>query len=133
MDPEPQHDAESPSDSANSPANLELPDSGAGGRHDGEASTPRSPIPSAEDCLRALAAIPALVALRVLQPAQSNSIRNIYQTILQFQYGDRNERTAQLGNDAVLAFLDGHPEVLNLLAPLLSADQITMVTQHLRK
>lgn len=85
MEPEPPHDAEPPQDSTAPHSPLELPDSGVGGRHDGEASTPRSSIPSAADCLRALAVIPGLVALRVLQPAQANAIRNIYQTILQFQ------------------------------------------------
>ena len=91
-----------------------------------------TPIPSPEDCLRAIAALPGLVAMRILTPAQSNSIRATYAAILQHHDRARHGQSAQLADDDVLKLWRDQPHLINLLHPILTQAQLDMIMRGAR-
>jgi hypothetical protein len=100
-------------------------DSGAAG-----ARQRRAPhIPSAEECLAALAHLAGLVALGILRPAQANAIRGSYREILQHHGRSHARGSAQAAvSDAdLLDLVRTNPALLNLLEPLLTKEQIDLV------
>lgn len=88
----------------------------------------QAPIPDLETCLRAIGQLPGLVALRLLTPAQANAIRASYREILQHHQQSVN-RSSQNGiSDASLLDLARQrPEIVSMLEPLLTDDQIDLV------
>lgn len=104
-------------------------------RGDRAARNPRPPrgkasgsaIPNAEDCLQALARMPGLVALGILKPAQASAIRGCYADILAYHRGRAKEAEKGLSNDDVRGLLRENPELLSLLEPLLTSEQVEML------
>ena len=88
----------------------------------------RRPVAGEEDCLAALSSLPGLVALGVLSTSQANTIRGVYSTMLQHhrQNRARNERGGAV-DDAMVDMLARHPELANMLEPILSAEQIATI------
>ena len=94
----------------------------------GESNRSARKIPSAEDCVAALAQLPGLVALKYISPAQANAARGVYQAILK-HYQQARAASAQPGiADAdLLEIARTHPEILNMLEPLLTDVQMDLV------
>ena len=77
-----------------------------------------------------MAHIAGMVALGMLKPAQANAIRASYREIL--QHHQRTQSLNQSGAIAdmdVLALMQKDPSILNMLAPLLTAEQLAMVME----
>ena len=124
----------SPEPGRNDPANDDPRRDDAGDCHE-EARTHRSqgagrrrPVASEEDCLAALSSLPGLVALGLLSTSQANAIRGVYTAMLQHHRQSRmkNERGGVV-DDALVDMLARHPELANLLEPILSAEQIAAI------
>jgi hypothetical protein len=87
----------------------------------------RTPTP--EECLAALGALPGLVALGLMSTARANSIRGAYAEILRWHGHARGQRDeGRLTDDDVLALARSNPEILSMIEPLLTDEQIEMVT-----
>jgi hypothetical protein len=89
-------------------------------------------VPSREACLQAIARLSGLVAMGILKPAQANSIRASFETILHCHERDRDRagQAAQLPNEDVIRAFDLHPDLIDLLAPVLSEDQLQMLVNR---
>jgi hypothetical protein len=73
-----------------------------------------------------LSRLPGLVALGVLPPAQANTIRATYSTLLQSH--DRHEKVpARTIDNELVRHLRKNPRLANLVEPFLTKDQIEMV------
>lgn len=84
--------------------------------------------PTEEQCLAALGRLPGLVALGYLPTGKANSIRSAYSEILRWHRAAKGGGEARRIDDADLRkMLQSNPELLNMLAPLLTDDQIAMV------
>jgi hypothetical protein len=91
---------------------------------------PPPTIASPEDCLSGLSQMPGMIALGILKTSQANAIRGVYSTILGHHQKAKETRTDQtLDNESLLKMLRKDPAMINLLAPLLTADQIKMLIQ----
>jgi hypothetical protein len=89
-------------------------------------------IPSREDCLKAMGAMPGLVGMRILKPAQANSIRAIYDSILDQHDRVRPGQSAPLADDDLLQLWRDQPHLIDLLEPLLSQEQLEMIMRKVR-
>jgi hypothetical protein len=86
--------------------------------------------PDSDACLAALGQLPGLVAIGLVTTAQANSIRGVYSTILQQHHRTRTGRDqAQLDDADVMAILRDNPSMLNMLAPLLTDEQIAAIME----
>ena len=99
----------------------------AAGRHRQQRQSKKSGIPSVEDCLRAIAQVPGLVAIGLLEASKANAIRAAYRDILAHHKSKAKEVEKSLSNSDVMDLLRKDPKLLNLLAPLLTSEQIDMV------
>jgi hypothetical protein len=90
-------------------------------------------IPSQEDCLRAIAQLSSLVALKVLTPLQANSIRANFEALLRHHHQSQASRPSQISDDRVLAILRASPELLSLLEPLLTDEQIALIGRDVKE
>jgi hypothetical protein len=84
-------------------------------------------IPSPDDCARAIAQLAGLVAMGMLKPAQANAIRAGFRDILQYHKSQAKEAEKSVSNADVMDLLQRDPKLLDLLAPLLTSEQIDMV------
>jgi hypothetical protein len=85
-----------------------------------------SQIPSKQEILGKLAQMPGLVAIGILKPASANSMRGVYSELLRSLTGGADARQALATSD-VLAAAREHPELLKLLSPLLTDEQIELL------
>jgi len=92
----------------------------------------KSGIPSETECLRLMARLAGLVAIGFLRPPQANAIRAAYQQILQFHRNKAKEVEKGLANADVLELLRSDPNLLSLLEPLLTDEQVAMVTTDMQ-
>jgi hypothetical protein len=80
---------------------------------------------SEEDCLAALSQLVPLNMAGMIDVRQTNSFRGVYATILQYHQRKRGSGTsAVLDQPGLVDILRAHPELANLLEPLLSDEQI---------
>lgn len=110
--------------------------SGGGSPHadrsaDREFHDERGKTIDAEFCVEALHHLAGLVALGIVTPAKANSIRGAYRDILQY----RTKQTARhdaapLSDNDIMALARTDPKLLNMLAPVLTAEQIDMVLRE---
>ena len=109
--------------------NLPAPSSGENGpKGKAKSQGGKKRIPSREECLYAIHQLAGLVALGMLTSAQANSIRASYREIL--KHHDRAHVAAGgagLADGNVLELARNHPEILSMLEPLLTDEQIAMV------
>ncbi|MBW3596972.1 MAG: hypothetical protein KY475_06820 [Planctomycetes bacterium] len=90
-------------------------------------------IPTAEDCLDAMARLPGLLTLGVLNSAQVNAIRAIYAGILQYhQRSQARDERQGISNADVIELMRSNPAILSMLEPLLTDEQIAMVMDDVR-
>jgi prophage DNA circulation protein len=95
-------------------------------QRDSRAKGSKTQIPSRDDCMQALAQLPGLIAMKVLTPAQASAIRSTYQALLA-ELGRQQGSMSQLADDQVLQILRQQPELLQILEPLLTDEQIAVV------
>jgi hypothetical protein len=88
----------------------------------------RGTIPSAEDCLLALASLAGAVAMGLLKPAQANAMRANYAAILSYhqQNESRSDRNGMADAD-VMEIMRKDPKMLSVLEPFLTDEQIDLV------
>jgi hypothetical protein len=103
----------------------------ANGRQQDQGGGSRKPsIPDPNACLAALAQMPGMVAFKLITPAQSNAMRAPLEAILR-QHNWTATRAGQsegrIANVDLMELARRNPEVLNMLAPVLTEEQITMV------
>jgi hypothetical protein len=91
-----------------------------------------SQIPSKQEILAKLAQIPGLVAIGILKPASANSMRGVYAELLRSLTGGNDARQALATSD-VLAAAREHPELLKLLSPLLTDEQVELLMAETRE
>jgi hypothetical protein len=89
-------------------------------------------IPSAEDCLRAIAALPGLIAIRALTNAQANSIRASYESILRHHERSQDAPARHASDDHILKLVREQPGLLDLLEPFLTQDQLTIIMKEFK-
>lgn len=88
----------------------------------------RRHVASEEECLAGLSALPGMVALGILSTAKANSIRGTFMGILQHHRQKQVSPERHVGSDDALTdMLSRHPELANLLEPLLSREQIAEI------
>jgi hypothetical protein len=84
-------------------------------------------IPSESDCVLAIAQVAGLAAMGLLKVGQANAVRAAYRDILMYHKGKAKEAEKSLSNSDVMELLRKDPKLLNLLAPLLTSEQLDMV------
>jgi hypothetical protein len=100
---------------------------GADRDHHHQGRPGKSTIPSPDDCARAIAQLAGLVAMGMLKPAQANAIRAAFRDILHHHRTKAKEADKSVSNADVMDLLRHDPKLLNLLAPLLTSEQLDMV------
>ena len=102
------------------------PESGA--RNARPRAKPR--IATEEDCLAGLSQLPGLLTLGMLTTKQVDSIRGTFNSILQHHRHQPAGTVANsLDQSRLQEIVRANPELANLLEPLLTDDQITMLLQ----
>ncbi|MEX2142015.1 MAG: hypothetical protein WD894_22300 [Pirellulales bacterium] len=100
-------------------------------RRRGPQASAAPPIPTAEECLQKLAHLPSLVALGVLTPAQSNSMAAAFREILRHhQRAESGTANSGVANLDVLAIAARDPNLINMLAPMLSKQQLDLLMER---
>jgi hypothetical protein len=90
----------------------------------------RRAIPSVEDCIKMLFELAGLMTMGMIGPAQGNAVRGAIRDALQFQLRAQGATapTASAPLQAeLLEQLRNNPQLLNLLEPLLSEEQIAAI------
>ncbi len=81
-----------------------------------------------QQCLAGLSQLPGLLAIGLIKPQTSNSMRGAYRDLLQhYQRSGRDAAKAPLANEDVLAILRENPARLSMLEPLISDEQLQMI------
>jgi hypothetical protein len=92
----------------------------------------RPNVASAEQCLAALTQLPGLVAMGLLTPAQANSMRATFATILQHHQKSQNAPTPARATPEVVQAVRNHPELATLLESLLTDEQLEALLKEAR-
>jgi len=88
-------------------------------------------IYDADDCLRGLTQLPGLIALGMIRANDANAMRAAYGVILQHHQRAQTAGVASAISDAdVMKVLRTNPEMLNLLAPLLTDAQLELALKQ---
>jgi len=92
---------------------------------------PRQPqYPDADACLAALAHVAGMLAMGFMEPARANAIRAVYSQILQHhQQRQTRPSPAGLSNADLLDLLTKDPQMVSMLEPLLTDEQIALLTR----
>jgi hypothetical protein len=85
----------------------------------------RFPVRSVEEYLFMLDQLPGMVVTRIITPSQSNSIRNAINDILAFHQRSNGGATPAVLDIDLLERLRREPPLMNMLAPFLTAEQIS--------
>jgi hypothetical protein len=101
-------------------------------RHDAHSHRSSGATPSRNECLQAIAALPGLVAMRILSPAQANSIRATYVEILRDHDRAQQGHSPQLTDDDVLKLWQDQPQMIDLLHPFLTQSQLGLIMREAR-
>lgn len=90
-----------------------------------------SGVPTRQECMQALGRLPGLIALKVISTQQANAIRGTYQTVLnEIHRSTSDGGTAAVADDNVMALLKANPDLLNLVEPLLTDQQVRDVVER---
>ena len=101
---------------------------GADASHDSrQRHSKKRGIPSENDCLLAIAQVAGLAAMGLLKVGQANAVRAAYRDILSHHKSKAKEAEKSPSNSDVMDLLRKDPKLLNLLAPLMTSEQIDMV------
>lgn len=132
-------DPAGPENSPNSGASDAYAQPGSGGAPGGKrrstagkggAKKQRS-YPDEDQCLAAIARLAGLVAMGILTTSKANSIRASFAEILRWHRAARGSREQQRLEDTdLIGLLRTNPELLAMLEPLLTEDQIDMLTRE---
>lgn len=88
---------------------------------------------SEDDCLAALSQLVPLNMAGMIDVRQTNSFRGVYATILQYYQRKRGSGApAGLDQPGLVDILSAHPELANLLEPLLPDEQIANLMSRTR-
>lgn len=101
----------------------------------GQASNSRRPgtIPTRDECLIGIAALNSLLVMRMITPAQANSMRANFMAMLRQYEPARQSPSAHLANESVLEIWRASPGLIDLLEPLLSAEQLEIIMREVRR
>lgn len=102
-------------------------DQGNHGQGTGRRRSSKPSIPSHDDCLKALGQLPGMIVMGILTPSQGNAIRSCYQEIIKSYQQQTPNTKPKIDNSYVLDLLQKDPQLLNLLEPLLTHDQIDLI------
>ena len=92
-----------------------------------------SKILDQRQCLAGLSRLPGLLAMGVVKPAQANAMRGVFKDLLDHHREDRQQVGKTLDTDDVVAKVRENPALLNLLAPLLTDEQIDMIMEAIKR
>lgn len=93
-------------------------------------ATPPPTLPTREDMVVRIDKLAGAVALDVLTPAKANAMLSAYQTILGAIKDDARSNRPVVVDQNVIAILRQQPELLQVLAPFLTADQLELIVQE---
>ncbi len=80
------------------------------------------------DCMRGLSQLPGLVVMKMIKPGESNAMRSAYEAILHHHHHAQSSgATAPVIDANMIAQLRDHPELLRLLEPFLTEDQLQTI------
>ena len=89
-----------------------------------DAAPEENDLPSREAGLKRLWTLPKLVALKILTPAQANSMSRSTQIYLDQTRTSQSGTSARPANDDVLANLRANPDLLEWIEPYLSDERL---------
>ena len=101
-------------------------DSGAGGQR----GRPQAELPTRDGCLRTLNSLQGLVALKIVKPAEANSIRSINDSILRQLHQSPSSPSSLVSDQNLVAILRAQPELLRFIEPLLTYEQVEMLMRE---
>jgi hypothetical protein len=85
------------------------------------------------EILHKLDQLPGLVAIGLLTPAKGNSMRSVYHTMLS-NLGDSSPvGAAAVADDDAIKIMQLAPELLKVIQPLLTADQLNLIIREASK
>src|SRR5262245_36849652 len=84
-------------------------------------------LPTREEIMQGLHALPGLVAMKLLTPPQANVIANVYRTLLAELARPAATQAATLTDDDALRILREQPTLLRYLEPILTDEQVSML------
>ena len=87
-------------------------------------------LPSRAEILFKLDQMPGLVAVGLLPPARSNSMRGIYSTILA-NLDDSSRNGTAVADEDLLKVLRQQPELLKILKPFLTPEQVALIIREM--
>jgi hypothetical protein len=118
-------------DNANKPFNASQPDDQRAGQERPSEGRAKSRVATEHDCLAALSQLPALMTFGLVDVKLANAFKGIYATILQhYQRKTANSEKPTLDRPGLLDMLRKHPDLANMLEPMLSKEQIEALMQQ---
>jgi hypothetical protein len=84
----------------------------------------KSKIFSRDDCLRFLSQLPGLITAEFLTPAEANAIHRVVETLLAESRTPQSTGSPQVLGKKIICIVRANPELLELLEPLLTDEQI---------
>ena len=98
----------------------------------GQQSRRKAPkLPEAHDCLAALGALPGLMLANLVTTSQANSMKGIYGTILQqLNRSQTGRKQGQVITPDLMQILRDSPELIDMIAPLLTDEQISILMKE---
>lgn len=92
----------------------------------------RANVASVEDCLRALTQLPGLLLMGMLTPAQANSMRATFATILQHHQKAQSTPIPGPATADVVQAVRNNPDLAAVLEPLLTDEQLESLMKEAR-
>ena len=74
--------------------------------------------------------IPGLVAAGILTPQKASAMRAVYQTLLRNLDDTHGSASAEIPDENVLQILRKGPELLALIQPFLTPQQVAMIVEN---
>jgi len=80
----------------------------------------------------AIAALPGLIAIKVLTSGQANAMRANFEAILRYHERGQHAPSKRATDDHILKIVREQPELLGLLEPFLMPDQLGIIMKEFR-
>jgi hypothetical protein len=85
-----------------------------------------------DDCRRMLGQLPSLITLKMISPAQANAITRALQTLLAESRASQASGPAKVADENLIALLRVQPDVLEMVEPLLTDEQVDQIMKGVR-
>jgi hypothetical protein len=119
-----------PEETVEPKTNLPVPAPAAAQEQAEGKATPRPTLPTREEMVVRIEKLVGAVALGVLPPARGKTMLAGYQSILGVINDDARSNSPVVVDQDVLAILRQQPDLLQVLAPFLTADQLELIVQE---